>query len=199
MSPKPDVSDERKPQILLAAETVFAQKGLSDARMDDIAEETGLSKGTLYLYYKSKDDLIIALLDRLFQYQFKEAEGLLSLKKSSEERLRQFMELAIRDISVMLKMTPVSYELLAFAFRNKHVRRSLKLYLNRYLNILVPLIQQGIDSGEFRQVPAHQAAIAAGAIFEGTILLWVYDHSQVDVPSQIRMGMDLLIEGLKVR
>ena len=67
MSPKPDVSDERKYQILNAAEQVFTKKGLDLARMDDIAEETGLSKGTLYLYFKSKDDLIIAILDRIFR------------------------------------------------------------------------------------------------------------------------------------
>ena len=47
MSPRPDVSDERKSQILKAAESVFTQKGFDEARMDDIADKTGLSKGTL--------------------------------------------------------------------------------------------------------------------------------------------------------
>ena len=72
MSPRPDVSDERKSQIINAAEGVFTKKGFDEARMDDIAEETGLSKGTLYLYFKSKDDLIIAILDRMFQREFKQ-------------------------------------------------------------------------------------------------------------------------------
>ena len=75
MSPRPDVSEERKDQILNAAEEVFNQKGLDNARMDDIAEETGLSKGTLYLYFKSKDDLIAAILDRIFQREFREFEN----------------------------------------------------------------------------------------------------------------------------
>ena len=44
--------------------------------MDDIAEETGLSKGAVYLYFKSKNDLIIAILDRLFQNKFKQLENL---------------------------------------------------------------------------------------------------------------------------
>ena len=74
MSPRPDVSDERKNQILNAAEQVFTKKGLDLARMDDIAEETGLSKGTLYLYFKSKEELIIAILDRIFQGLFKQME-----------------------------------------------------------------------------------------------------------------------------
>ena len=76
MSPRPDVSEERKDQIMNAAEEVFSQKGFSNARMDDIAEETGLSKGTVYLYYKSKDDLIIAILNRIFQRDFQGMDAL---------------------------------------------------------------------------------------------------------------------------
>ena len=75
MSPRPNVSEERISQIVTAAEDVFTKKGFNEARMDDIAEETGLSKGTLYNYFKSKDDLIIAILDRIFQREFKAFEG----------------------------------------------------------------------------------------------------------------------------
>ena len=76
MSPRPNVSDQRKAQILNAAESIFTKKGFYEARMDDIAEETGLSKGAVYLYFKSKNDLIIAILDRLFQNKFKQLENL---------------------------------------------------------------------------------------------------------------------------
>lgn len=51
MSPRPDVSEERKNQILEAAIAVFARLGFQQTRMDDIAEQAGLCKGALYLYY----------------------------------------------------------------------------------------------------------------------------------------------------
>jgi TetR/AcrR family fatty acid metabolism transcriptional regulator len=197
MSPRPNVSDERKAQILNASEIVFAQKGLNDARMDDIAQETGVSKGVLYLYFKSKDDLIIAILDRVFQRQFKDAESLVGSDHSAEKSIRQFAEFVIRDIAAIVRLTPIAYELLALAFRNKYVKKSLKMYFSRYMDVLVPLIQRGIDSGEFRAVNAQDMAITAGAIFEGTILLWVYDKSQVDVAKNIRAGIGFLIEGIK--
>ena len=54
MTPRPDIQGERKKQILDAAMTVFAQKGFHQARMDDIVEQSGLSKGTIYWYFKSK-------------------------------------------------------------------------------------------------------------------------------------------------
>jgi AcrR family transcriptional regulator len=76
MAPRPDVSEERKNQILEAAIAVFARLGFRGARMDDIAEQAGLSKGALYLYYKSKDAIIAALLKYLFAQEFKQLQVL---------------------------------------------------------------------------------------------------------------------------
>ena len=56
--------EHRKEEILDAAQAVFFQRGLLEATMDEIAEEAELSKGTLYLYYKSKEDLYLAVMMR---------------------------------------------------------------------------------------------------------------------------------------
>ena len=197
MSPRPDVSDERKYQILNAAEQVFTAKGLDQARMDDIAEETGLSKGTLYLYFKSKDELIIAILDRIFEGVFKQLEARKNNQLSATEAILQFTEEAIRDYKMMLHLMPVAYEFLALAFRNKTVRKALKQYFRHYMDVLVPIIQRGVDSGEFRPVDAQAVAIAAGAIYEGTVLLWAYDSDLVDFEKNIRTSIKLLLEGIQ--
>jgi AcrR family transcriptional regulator len=197
MSPRPDVSDERKSQILNAAENVFTRKGFDLARMDDIAEETGLSKGTLYLYFKSKDDLIIAILDRIFQGMFKQLDARKGVERSATEAINQFTEEAIRDYKKMVRLMPVAYEFLALAFRNKTVQKALSLYFRRFMDVLVPIIQRGIDTGEFRQVNAEDMAIAASAIYEGTVLLWVYDNELVDLERHIRSGITLLLEGIQ--
>ena len=75
MSPRPDVSEEHKNQILEAAIAVFARLGFQQTRMDDIAEQAGLSKGALYLYYKSKDAIIAALLKYFFTQEFKRLQA----------------------------------------------------------------------------------------------------------------------------
>src|SRR5271157_124056 len=199
MSPRPNVSDERKAQILSAAESVFTKKGFDEARMDDIAEKTGLSKGTLYLYFKSKDDLIIAILDRIFQREFRQLENLKEAETSSSDAIWKLTDLVTKDIIDVLRLIPILYGFLALAFRNKYVQRALKEYENRYLNILIPIVQQGVDSGEFRQVNASEVAIAAFAIIEGTLLLWVYDKSIIDPERHIRSGMKLLLEGVQTR
>ena len=199
MSPKPDVSEERKDQIMNAAEEVFTQKGFSNARMDDIAEETGLSKGTLYLYYRSKDDIIIAILDRIFQREFKVFENLDLASMSATDAIWNFTETSSKDIKMMMRLLPITFEFMGLAFRNKFVQRAFKTYFNHYMDILVPVIQKGIDSGEFRSGDAQEIALAMGAVMEGTILLWVYDKSMVDPEKHIRSGMKLLLEGVQAK
>jgi AcrR family transcriptional regulator len=199
MSPRPNVSDARKNQIINAAEGVFTEKGFDAARMDDIADETGLSKGTLYLYFKSKDDLIIAILDRMFQREFRQLENLDQKGVSAAEALSNITNLLTKEILSLLRLIPIVYQFLALAFRNKYVQKALKKYINRYLDLLVPIIQGGIDSGEFRQVDAREVAIAMGAMIEGTLLLWVYDKSIVEPEYHIHSGMKLLLEGVQAR
>jgi AcrR family transcriptional regulator len=197
MSPRPDVSEERKDQILDAATDVFAQKGFSETRMDDIVEESGLSKGTLYWYFKSKDEIILSIFERLFVREFKALELLVEADGSAEERLICYSEGVIEDVGRLLKLMPLAYEFMSWAFRRKFVQDAFRLYINKYMDILVPLIQQGIDSGEFRDIDPLSTAITLGAVFEGTILLWVYDKSLIEPDRHIREGINILLDGIK--
>jgi AcrR family transcriptional regulator len=202
MSPRPNVSEERKNQIITAAEGVFTEKGFDAARMDDIAEETGLSKGTLYLYFKSKDDLIIAILDRMFQREFKQFDNLNLAELSAKDTIWKITHLLTKDILGLQRLVPIIYQFLALAFRNKYVQLALKKYINRYVDLLVPIIQRGVDAGEFRAVDVREVAIAMGAMIEGTLLLWVYDKTLVNPEyhiHHIQSGMKLLLEGVQAR
>jgi len=197
MSPRPDVSEERKDQILDAASEVFTDKGLQKARMDDIVEKSGLSKGTLYWYFKSKDDIVIGIFERLFARELADLSSLVTDDRLSADRLTIYTERVIEDVFRLLKFAPIAFEFLSFAFRRKYFKEAFRVYLKTHLDILVPIIQQGIERGEFREINPLETAIAISAIFEGTILLWVYDNTLVDPGKHIRCGAEILIEGMK--
>ncbi len=199
MSPRPDVSEERKNQILDAATDVFVREGLHKARVDDIAEKAGLSKGALYWYFKSKDEIIVAILDKLFEGEFSELKELQFAEGSVVERLNLFVESTLEEIRGWLKLVPIAYEFLGLVFRQKIVKRVFHKYFRGYIDLITVLIQQGIDSGEFRDIDAQDVAITIGAIIEGTILLWAYDPEAVDVEKHIRVGMDIFIKGLTIK
>jgi TetR/AcrR family fatty acid metabolism transcriptional regulator len=197
MSPRPDVSEERKDQILDAASEVFVEKGVHAARMDDVAQKSGLSKGTLYWYFNSKDDIIIDIFERMFVREFRQLEKIRDASGTASEKIMAFTQYALADLNKMLRLMPLAYEFLSLAFRSKFVQEAFKRYVNHYMDILVPIIQDGIDQGEFRPVDATEVAIATGALFEGTILLWVYDHSLVDVDKHILSGIHFLLAGIQ--
>lgn len=199
MSPRPNVSDERKIQILDAAETIIAAKGLSDARMDDIAAQTGLSKGTLYLYFKNKGELIAALFDRIFRGVLSQFGKRGEAGESATEKIDKLTEAAIGDYLKMLKILPIAYDFLALALRNAVIRKALKEYFRKFSGTIVPIIREGVESGEFRQLDPEEAAIAIGAIYEGTLLLWIYDRASVDIERHIRAGIRLLLEGMRAK
>jgi AcrR family transcriptional regulator len=199
MSPRPDVSEERKKEILDAATDVFVRQGIHKARVDDIAEEAGLSKGALYWYFKSKDEIIIAMLDRIFEREFLHLQKLGSQGGSALERLNIFLDSTIADIQRWLRLVPIAYEFLGLVFRQKIVQQGFRKYFHTYTELLTALIQEGIDNDEFLASDARDVAISIGAILEGTILLWVYDPEVVDVERHIRSGMDIFIRGLDAK
>ncbi len=197
MTPRPDVSEQRKNQIIAAATKVFTQLGFQNARMDDIVEESGLSKGTLYWYFKSKDDIILNILGNLFDQELSELKNLSQIEGSAKKRLLRFSEQTFSTFKDMKHLMPIILDFYALSLRRDQVQEVFKGYLRSYLEILVPIIQQGIDQGEFRPVDPKEAAIAIGANFEGTILLWAYDPEMVDLVKHWESGIHLLIEGLE--
>src|SRR5579859_5874064 len=126
MSPRPDVTEERRAQILEAATRVFSRMGLDQARMDDIVAESGLSKGALYWYFKSKDDIIAAILDSLFNREMSALEALLAAEGPAVERLLAFVAQTAAEVQAMMHLRPILYEFYALAFRNQAVRQALQ-------------------------------------------------------------------------
>lgn len=196
MTTRPDIKGERKKQILDAAMTVFARKGFHQARMDDIVEQSGLSKGTIYWYFKSKDELISTIMGRLFEAEFESLRKLQEEDSSAGSKIKKFINMALFDVENMLLQTPLTYEFISAASRESEIRLTLQEYLRSYIELINPIIQEGVDSGEFRSIEPIDATIAIGAVFEGLILLWVYDPEIVDLNHHMNTSIDLLLKGL---
>ena len=197
MSPKRNVSEKRKSQILDAAMDTFAEKGFHKTRMSDIADSSGLSKGTLYWYFDSKDTIILKLLDRVFEPELKKLTILLADTQSAEERLLLYTERAGEDIIKMLRWMPLFYDFIALAFRQDLIKKTISKFYKNNVDLLIVLIQQGIDSGEFKAVNPLDTAIAISAIIEGTVMLWLYDPDHIDIKTHIKSNIQLLMHGLK--
>ena len=196
MSPRPDVSEERKNQILEAAQRLFSKLGFYQARMSDIAEESGLSKGTLYWYFKSKNDIILGLLDHIFESELKDLQSLVEQESPFAVKIEVYIDRIIDDMEHMVKWMPLAYDFISLAFRQETVQKAIRKYYQAHMDILIPIIEQGIEDGQLTVNAPEEAAIAIGALIEGTGVLWVYDPELIDVRTHLRSNLHLLLKGL---
>jgi AcrR family transcriptional regulator len=165
--------------------------------MDDIADEAGLSKGALYWYFKSKDAIISTILDSVFSREISRIRKMVDVDLPAREMLQVYIDSVTEDLVAMKPIMPILFEFIAMGFRQKSIHKSMQKYFNEFMKVTEPLIQRGIDKGEFNRVDPVEASQTLGAIFEGSILLWSYDPENIDVKELIESSVDLLLEGLE--
>lgn len=192
---RPDVSDERIPQILDAAAHVFSQFGIDSASMSQIAEACQLSKATIYHYFDSKEALVIELVKRLFKEDQVNLESIVTDSSPALFRLKTYAQKLTHLLDQNRILSPILTEFHARAMRDQHIHRIIREYYDRYLRVFKSVIDQGIAHGEIR--PDHESydiALAYLAIIEGSVLL--AQNSGKSINNSTMTSMAVFLEGL---
>jgi AcrR family transcriptional regulator len=187
--------EARREAILAAAVVEFAQHGFAATTTDAIARAAGLSKGGLYWHFKSKDEILVALLDQIFDQELV-ALAMATAGGSTSEHLRQLGTQTAAAMVELEPLRPVVLEFFALAVRQADVRARIAGYIQNYQRLLVALLQPGFDAGEFRHGTAEQAALTVIAQLEGLALIWSVAPHLVDLRGQIAAAVELLLRGL---
>ena len=196
MSPRPDVSAERKPQILQAAAQVFLQKGFGATRMEDIAKQAGLSVGNLYRYFPGKLDTTLALMELFLEPSLSNSNDLLSAPGTCRERLEgSFLRVLEKQDASLLTLYGEMYHLARYEPR---VRAVLQNYNVRYQKIVADLLQQGIQNGELRLVDTDAVAFAFQSVFDGFMQNMTLTSQPLDLPAVLHQAFDMLFDGLSI-
>jgi TetR/AcrR family transcriptional regulator len=145
--------EHRKEEILNAAQKVFFDKGLPTATMDEIAEAAELSKGTLYLYYKSKEDLYLGVMMRGMQVLFSEYEILAASLNSPLRKIIKLSELYIDFFTSNRKFFRMFHFLQMPQF-HKQVSEEMQQYCGtetrRLWDLVIGIMKQGMEAGILR-------------------------------------------------
>jgi len=154
-------SGDKRERILDAAELIFAQHGFFAAKVAQIAREAGVADGTIYLYFKSKDDLLISLFESRMERVNNLLRDAIATGKTPTEKLNLF----IRTHLKMVHDQPNVAEVLTVELRQSS--KFMKEYANPrfgdFLRLLGEIIDEGQQSGEFN--PDVPATIIARLIF----------------------------------
>jgi TetR/AcrR family transcriptional regulator len=149
---------EARPQELLdAALELFVEKGFAATRAEEVAARAGVSKGTLYLYYPSKEDLLKAVILRNISHEIAEGFGIV---KAHEGRAADLLQLVLHEWWARFGETPASgiCKLMMSEVRNfPDIGRFFAAEVIEPMHTLLgAVLKRGIESGEFRPVPIPQ-------------------------------------------
>lgn len=185
-------------KIIKHALKIFAQKGFFRTTVDDIAQATGVAKGTVYLYFKDKQDLYIATIDEHFNRALEELSAIEAETTTPSEKME---EIAINLIDY-IKTLKTSYMLFTFENINlkgktlKQMHTVIEPKIQEMIEIISKIIRSGIHSNEFRKVDPKVAAF----YFISTIrAIFLSDFYMSDVSFKTDTVLKLFFEGLKKR
>lgn len=195
---RPDVRDERIPQIIDAAAEVFSRNGIDGANMSEIAEAAGVSKATIYHYFTSKEDVIVALVKRVF-----------SLDRTAVDRLRKgngairdrLLAYAVELAGLVIKnreLFVVTGEIQARAARVPSLRPLAAEFYGEYLAVLESVIEQGVDQKEVHtDIDVRTTALGYMSVVEGSMI--VGQHMDVDLRDSMHASVSTYIDGFVSR
>jgi len=195
--------DARPPEILDAALAVFAQKGFAATRLDDIAAKAGITKGTIYLYFDSKQALFEALARQSVGAQIDLVTAQLANFPGSSADLLRFVlstmgRFAMTSDRVVLPRLVLA-EAANFPELAEFWRREV---IERGIGLMSAIIRRGIERGEFRQIELqHAARLCVAPIL--IIVLWRttfarFDAEPYDYQGLIDAHLQTLLKGLEV-
>lgn len=181
-------------EILLAAAQIFRRKGFHGASMQDIADAVGLQKATLYHHVHSKQEILLALLDRALDLLIADMEAISARDGSSSEKLR----LAIRSYLTRLaeQADLASVLLLEYRSLEPELRRRHISQRDKFESLWRRILRQGMDRGEFRLVDERIAGAALLGVQNWSIT-WFRPNGRLSTAELADQFADLLLRGLE--
>ena len=193
-SVRPNVADKRE-AILRAATQVFARNGYFNSKVADIAREAGVADGTVYLYFKSKEEILHSIFDRSMGEAIAEGRRQLKTIADAREKLRRIAHLhlerlgADRDLAVVFQVelrgsTKFMEEFSAAGFAE-------------YLSLIRETFEEGQRTGVFRRElnPKIVAKVLFGALDE-MATNWILSQRRYKLAPMADQVLDIFLNGV---
>lgn len=194
--------DARPAELLAAALDLFVERGYAGTRLDDVASRAGVSKGTLYLYYSSKEELFKAVIREGLVPVYEHGERMVDAHTGSAEDLirnllREWWETVgatnLGGIPKLMIAESGNFPDVTRYYFDEIVSRGRKL--------VARAVHLGIDTGEFRDLPVDQIVrlMLAPVML---MAIWRYsfefcDTARLDPDSYLKLHVDVLLNGLR--
>jgi TetR/AcrR family fatty acid metabolism transcriptional regulator len=186
---------DKRDLILKAATQVFARRGYFQSQVADVARAAGVAAGTVYLYFRSKDDLLVSIFERTMKETLAEGRAAIAEVSDPRERLRRIARLHLdrmgrdRDLAVVFQVE--------LRQSTKFMERFSSTYLRDYLGIIRDAIADAQAAGLFRT--GFNPTLAAKALFgalDEMATNWILTQRRYSLVEQADDVVDLFLNGV---
>lgn len=198
-SKKDVVTEFRATGILEAARKVFAKKGFHDATVDDVANAAGLAKGTVYLYYRSKQEVYLAALKfgigRMYDVLVGEVGGV----STTEEKLRTLIAAKLAYCDENRDFFKIYYsELGRIPTHPGGIDSEFKALYLQQAHLVESILKEGIRKKVIRSLRTEQTAFAISDIIRGVVTQRILGWSKSKTGQDVDFIFDLIWKGIAV-
>jgi TetR/AcrR family transcriptional regulator, fatty acid metabolism regulator protein len=192
---RPLLEGDKREAILRAATDVFASRGFFNSQVADVARAAGVAAGTVYLYFRSKDDLLVSIFDRTMREWIEEGRATVAPITDPVERLRAIARVHLdrmgRDRSLAIVFQ------VELRQSTKFMERFSTTALREYLGIIREVIVEGQSTGAFRREinPTLAAKLFFGGLDE-MATNWILSTRRYAPVHDVDAIVDLLVGGL---
>ncbi|MFQ5772305.1 MAG: TetR/AcrR family transcriptional regulator [bacterium] len=189
--------DNKRTRILKAAVKAFAKKGFYNAKVSDIAKNAKVADGTIYLYFKNKDDILISIFEEELGTFLLLAKNEIDLETDILDKLKTFIHAHLNFVKKNPKLAQVFQ--LELRQSNKFIKEYTGSKLKEYLNLIGNLIEQGQSQGIIR-TDLHPGLVKRalfGALDEIATHWVLLKNGKYDLEQSANQIADLFIQGLR--
>ena len=197
---KEKAQEWHKQEILKAARAVFVRKGYHRTTMDDVAGELGGSKGALYLYFASKDDIFMALVDQAIAGRRNLVEQIFHSRQDSIAKIRSYVENTFdyfennRDLVSMFMM--LERDILCSDL-HKEIHNKATTMMIQTMNTLTAIMKQGIKEGVLKRGDPERMAVAFGGMVQIFEMRAMLQDIKISARREADFIMTMFLNGVK--
>ncbi len=193
--------EARPGEILDAALSCFAERGFAATRLEDVAARAGVTKGTMYLYFASKEDLFQAVVREFVVPTIEHIEAAVAGPGLASERIERVVAVWVEKVYGG-RIGALPKLMLAEAGNFPELTQFYQVeVVGRMLHLIKGLLRSGIEHGEFREVDVEHAALCVIApLLVATLLRHSFGQSgamPIDAAALARCHLELLLRGLR--
>lgn len=192
---------ERRGELLRAATRVFARRGYASTRVADIAREAGVAQGTVYLYFGSRKEMLVAAFEVFAEEMMKGVKEVIESEGSALGRLRAVVRVVLSGMEAEPELSRVVLDFWSAGTSGKAGTEEGPeidaggLYAE-YRGLFGELLEKAKEEGSLRRdLPEETPAVIVGAI-EGVALQWIVDPGAVSPLKMAEPILDVLLSGL---